>query len=283
MQSMMDKVRKRTLTRRHAPHHPDAPILALEGVSVRYEGSVGLDDVTFNLMEGERVAVVGPNGAGKSTLFKVIAGVIDPRQGVVEVFGHEPGGHVCISYVPQRSQVDWSFPVTVADVVMMGRISRIGPFRIPGTQDWQAVNEALDLVGLSDLSQRQIGELSGGQQQRMFIARSLAQEAELMLMDEPLTGLDVPSREGVLQAMDMLHEKHVTLMVSMHDLKQAAEQYDRIMLLNKEMIAFGTREEVFRRDYLQEAYGGRLHFFEGDLEGLAVEDSCCEGERDESA
>jgi len=283
MRRLIDNVRKGTFSRRHVPHHPDAPILALEDVSVRYEGSVGLDDISFHLMEGERVAVVGPNGAGKSTLFKVIAGVIDPRQGVVEVFGHEPGGHVCISYVPQRSQVDWSFPVTVADVVMMGRISRIGPFRIPGAKDWQAVNEALELVGLSDLSQRQIGELSGGQQQRMFIARSLAQEAELMLMDEPLTGLDVPSRERVLQAMDMLHEKNVTLMVSMHDLKQAAEQYDRIMLLNKEMIALGNREEVFRRDYLQEAYGGRLHFFEGDLEGLAVEDSCCEGEQDESA
>lgn len=283
MRGLMDKVRKKTISRRHAPHHPDAPILALEDVSVRYEGSVGLDDLTFHLMEGERVAVVGPNGAGKSTLFKVIAGVIDPRQGVVEVFGHEPGGHVCISYVPQRSQVDWSFPVTVADVVMMGRISRIGPFRIPGSKDWQAVNDALELVGLSDLSQRQIGELSGGQQQRMFIARSLAQEAELMLLDEPLTGLDVPSRERVLEAMDMLHERNVTLMVSMHDLKHAAERYDRIMLLNKEMIAFGTREDVFRRDYLQEAYGGRLHFFEGDLEGLAVEDSCCEGEQDESA
>ena len=283
MRGLMDKVRKKTISRRHAPHHPDAPILALEDVSVRYEGSVGLDDLTFHLMEGERVAVVGPNGAGKSTLFKVIAGVIDPRQGVVEVFGHEPGGHVCISYVPQRSQVDWSFPVTVADVVMMGRISRIGPFRIPGSKDWQAVNDALELVGLSDMSQRQIGELSGGQQQRMFIARSLAQEAELMLLDEPLTGLDVPSRERVLEAMDMLHERNVTLMVSMHDLKHAAERYDRIMLLNKEMIAFGTREDVFRRDYLQEAYGGRLHFFEGDLEGLAVEDSCCEGEQDESA
>lgn len=283
MKRLMDKVRKKTISRRHAPHHPHAPILALEDVSVRYEGSVGLDDLTFHLMEGERVAVVGPNGAGKSTLFKVIAGVIDPRQGVVEVFGHEPGGHVCISYVPQRSQVDWSFPVTVADVVMMGRISKIGPFRIPGSKDWQAVNDALELVGLSELSQRQIGELSGGQQQRMFIARSLAQEAELMLLDEPLTGLDVPSRERVLEAMDMLHERNVTLMVSMHDLKHAAERYDRIMLLNKELIAFGSREEVFRRDYLQEAYGGRLHFFEGDLEGLAVEDSCCEGEQDESA
>lgn len=278
MVDLLKQLGRGSFVRRHAPHQEDAPILSLESVTVRYEGGVGLDDITFHLMVGERVAVVGPNGAGKSTLFKVIAGVLDPKRGAVEVYGHEPGGHVCISYVPQRSQVDWNFPVTVADVVMMGRISKIGPFRIPSSEDWQEVESALELVGMEDLSQRQIGELSGGQQQRMFIARSLAQEAELMLMDEPLTGLDVPSRDNVLQAMDTLHEKGVTLMVAMHDLKQAAERYNRIMLLNKEMIAFGPPEEVFQRHHLQEAYGGRLHFFEGDMEGLAVEDSCCGGE-----
>lgn len=280
MKRLLDKVWKRTISRRHAPHHPEAPILALKEITVRYEGGVGLDDVTFHLMEGERVAVVGPNGAGKSTLFKVIAGVIDPIEGVVEVYGHEPGGHVCISYIPQRSQVDWNFPVTVADVVMMGRISKIGPLRIPSGEDWSKVERALEVVGLSGHGQRQIDELSGGQQQRMFIARALAQEAELMLLDEPLTGLDVPSRENVLEAMDTLNERGVTLVVSMHDLKQAAERYDRVMLLNKRMIAFGRPDEVFRREYLQDAYGGRLHFFDGEMGELAVEDSCCEGDHD---
>jgi len=283
MKTLIDNLRKRTFSRRYAPHHPDAPILALKDVTVRYESGVGLDDVSFDLMEGERVAVVGPNGAGKSTLFKVIAGVIDPVEGAVEVYGHEPGGHVCISYIPQRSQVDWSFPVTVADVVMMGRISKIGPFRIPSPDDWEEVEEALRLVEMADLSKRQIGELSGGQQQRMFVARSVAQEAELMLMDEPLTGLDVPSRENVMRALNALSAKGVTLMVSMHDLQLAADHYDRIMLLNKSLITFGTPEQVFKREYLAEAYEGRIHFIEGEMDQMVVEDSCCEGERDEMA
>lgn len=283
MVDLLRRLRQGSLHRRYAAHKPDAPILALEDVFVGYENGVALEEVTFDLLAGERVAVVGPNGAGKSTLFKVIAGVMNPDRGEVQIYGHEPGGHVCISYIPQRSQVDWGFPVTVADVVMMGRISKIGPLRIPSPEDWGEVEKALQLVGLSDLSGRQIGELSGGQQQRMFIARSLAQEAELMLMDEPLTGLDVPSRENVMGALDTLTENEVTLMVSMHDLKLAAESYDRIMLLNKRLIALGSPEEVFQKEYLTEAYEGRIHFIEGETGEMAVEDSCCEGDRDELA
>ncbi len=279
MVDLLRRLRQGSLRRRYAAHKPDAPILTLEDVTVRYENGVALKGVTFDLLAGERVAVVGPNGAGKSTLFKVIAGVMNPDQGEVQIFGHEPGGHVCISYIPQRSQVDWGFPVTVADVVMMGRISKIGPLRIPSPEDWRKVEKALQLVGLSELSDRQIGELSGGQQQRMFIARSLAQEAELMLMDEPLTGLDVPSRENVMGALDTLTENEVTLMVSMHDLKLAAESYDRIMLLNKRLIALGSPEEVFQKAYLTEAYEGRIHFIEGEMGEMALEDSCCEGDR----
>lgn len=280
MVDFLRRLRPGSFGRRYAAHQPDAPILAIENVSVDYENGAALDQVTFDLQAGERVAVVGPNGAGKSTLFKVIAGVIHPDEGIVQIYGHEPGGHVCISYIPQRSQVDWRFPVTVADVVMMGRISKIGPLRIPSPEDWREVEKALHLVGLSDLSGRQIGELSGGQQQRMFIARSLAQEAELMLMDEPLTGLDVPSRENVMGALDTLTENEITLMVSMHDLQLASEKYDRIMLLNKRMIAIGSPEEVFKKEYLSEAYEGRIHFIEGEAGEMALEDSCCEGDRD---
>ncbi len=184
----------------HVHHIQDQPILDVKELSVSFEGRSALEGLTFHLHAGERVAVVGPNGAGKSTLFKVIAGVIAPGQGEVKVYGTGPQGHVCIGYVPQRSQVDWSFPVTVADVVMMGRIARLGWLKWPKKEDWAQVHAALEIVGLAELSSRQISQLSGGQQQRMFIAQVLAQEAELILMDEPLSGLDVPSREGILSA-----------------------------------------------------------------------------------
>ncbi len=158
-------------------------MLDVSHLSAGYDGRLALDDVTFHLHTGERVAVIGPNGAGKSTLFKVIAGILAPLSGQVNIAGDQPSGHICIAYVPQRSQVDWSFPVSVADVVMMGRVGKLGPLRWPKTQDWNIVRRSLAVVGMADLSQRQISELSGGQQQRMFIARALAQEAHLVLMD----------------------------------------------------------------------------------------------------
>jgi ABC-type Mn2+/Zn2+ transport system ATPase subunit len=189
---------------------------------VRFDGRVALEEITFHLRRQAR-CVVGPNGAGKSTLFKVIAGVEPPSSGSVQVYGSKPGVHVCIGYVPQRTQVDWSFPVTVADVVMMGRVARIGPLRWPTKKDWAYVRQALETVGLADLAGRQIRQLSGGLQQRMFIARALAQESELMLMDEPFTGLDVPSQEGILTLLDDLHRQDVTVMVATHDLDQAGK------------------------------------------------------------
>ena len=162
------------------------------------------DDISFDLWPGERVAVVGPNGAGKSTLLKVVAGILAPSNGRADVYGYGAGGHICIGYVPQRSNVDWTFPVSVADVVMMGRVAKIGILRQAGRGDWQRVQDALAQVGMEEFAKRQIGELSGGQQQRVFIARALAQEAELLLMDEPLTGLDIPSQEAIFGILDQL-------------------------------------------------------------------------------
>jgi manganese/iron transport system ATP-binding protein len=185
------------------------------------------------------LAVVGPNGAGKSTLFKLIAGVLPSSSGQVTVYGSQPGGHICIAYVPQRSQVDWSFPVSVADVVMMGRVGKLGLFRRPGRKDWDYVHESLAVVGMGDLAGRQIGELSGGQQQRVFIARALAQEAELMLMDEPLTGLDVPSQQDIFEVLAALRARGVTVMIATHDLNLAAERFDRVMLLNRRLLGLG--------------------------------------------
>jgi manganese/iron transport system ATP-binding protein len=256
----------------HTHHKLNKPILDVQNVAVRYNGRVALDDITFHLHEGERIAVVGPNGAGKSTLFKVVAGVLQPNTGKVDIFGSRPREHICIAYIPQRNQVDWSFPVSVEDVVMMGRSAKLGPLNWPHKKDWAYVHHALKTVQLSDLATRQIGQLSGGQQQRMFIARALAQEAELMLMDEPLSGLDTPAQEGLLNLLDTLQNQNVTVMVATHDLDQAARHFDRIMLLNHRMIAFDEPQKVLHTENLLQAYGGRLKV---DPSGTMLVDDCC--------
>jgi manganese/iron transport system ATP-binding protein len=259
----------------HAHHLTNQPILDVQNLTVRYEGRTALEDVTFHLHAGERVAVVGPNGAGKSTLFKVVAGVLTPSEGTVTISGTRPITHVCIGYVPQRSHVDWNFPVSVADVVMMGRSAVLGAFRWPSRRDWDFVRGALETVELSDLRTRQISELSGGQQQRMFIARALAQEAELMLMDEPLTGLDQPSQDGILNLLDTLQKQNVTVMVATHDLDQAGKYFDRVMLLNHRLLGFGPSAEVLKSEQLARAYGNRLRMVDANGNLIALDDSCC--------
>jgi ABC-type Mn2+/Zn2+ transport system ATPase subunit len=259
----------------HEHHEHDQPILDVRKLSVRYDGRMALEQISFHLHAGERVAVVGPNGAGKSTLFKAIAGVLGPTTGEVNVYGSRPRGHVCIAYIPQRSQVDWHFPVSVADVVMMGRSAKLRPLAWPNRQDWIQVRQALATVELDDLAGRQIGQLSGGQQQRMFIARALAQEAELMLMDEPLAGLDTPAQEGLLSLLRRLQEKAVTVMLATHDLQQAAQYFDRILLLNRQIVAFGPADQVLKPELLMQAYGGRLRLMEGEGGLLALDDTCC--------
>jgi len=272
-------IRKSTFPRQHFKHVEDTSILDISNLFVRFDSRLALDDVSFQLHHGERVAVVGPNGAGKSTLFKAIAGVLKPISGEIKVYGHGPGGHICIAYLSQRSQVDWSFPVTVSDVVMMGRIGKLGLLRWPKHRDWEIVHQALVDVGLEELANRQIGELSGGQQQRMFIARALAQEAELMLMDEPLTGLDIGSQESIFTFLDDLQGRGVTVMVATHDLDLAARRFDRVMLLNQRMLGFGVPEQVFTPEQLMSAYGGHIHLVETDDQLLVVADTCCdEGE-----
>lgn len=259
----------------HSHHQTNEPILDVRNLSVRYYGRFALEDVDFHLHAGERVAVVGPNGAGKSTLFKVVAGVLPPTSGTVTISGSRPAAHVCIGYVPQRSHVDWNFPVSVADVVMMGRSAVMGAFRWPTRRDWDFVHNALDTVEIRDLAKRQISELSGGQQQRMFIARALAQEAELMLMDEPLTGLDLPAQEGILNLLDKLQKQHVTVMVATHDLDQAEKYFDRVMLLNRKLLGFGKSSAVLRPEILLRAYGNRLKMVDANGNLMAVDDTCC--------
>jgi ABC-type Mn2+/Zn2+ transport system ATPase subunit len=264
----------------HVEHQPGTPILQIEDLCVSYDGLPALEGVSLKVDTGERIAVVGPNGAGKSTLFKVIAGVLPASSGEVKIAGYGPGGHICIAYLPQRSQVDWNFPVNVSDVVMMGRAGRLGLFHWPKRSDWDYVRQCLQVVAMSHLAQRQINELSGGQQQRMFIARALAQEAELMLMDEPFTGLDMRSQEDILNILGELKQRGVTVLASTHDLNLAGEHFDRVVLLNRRLLGFGLPEQVFTPERLLLAYAGHLRMVQTGDTTLALGDTCCEDEGD---
>ena len=268
---------ERLISRQSFAHDAAAPSIAAERVTVRFDGTVALDDVSFEIAPGERVAVVGPNGAGKSTLFRVIAGVLRPSSGRLTLYGGSPEEHICVAFVPQRTHIDLHFPVNVRDVVLMGRTGRLGLLRRPGRADRRMVEECMELVGVADLAERRIGELSGGQQQRVVIARALAQEAQLMLMDEPLTGLDVNSQDEIYRILDEMRARGVTVLVATHDLGQAAHCYDRVMLLNRRLLGIGAAEDVFTSDLLGQAYGERLRL--ADLPAaLAWGDACCHGE-----
>jgi manganese/iron transport system ATP-binding protein len=270
------------LLSRPPDHIHDEPPIRVEKVGLRLNGDTALEDVDFMLPAGHLVAVVGPNGAGKTTLFRVISGVLRPDTGSVHVYGHTPKGHVCIAYVPQRSQVDLSFPVTVREVVMMGRIRKIGFFRWPRKQDWEYVHNSLDRVGMAEFRDRQIGALSGGQQQRVFLAQALAQEAEVILLDEPLSGLDMPSQEAIFSTLDELKGEGVAIMLATHDLNLAADRFDLVMLLNRRLIAYGKPEDVLTSSSLLEAYGGKVHVLPGEEGAIVLADTCCEGDEEHS-
>lgn len=243
-------------------HDVQAPPIVASELSARYDGDLALQGLTFEVQAGQRLAVVGPNGAGKTTLFKVIAGILDPTHGSIAIHGHGPGKHVCVGYVPQRTQVDLKFPVTVREVVMMGRVRDIGLLRWPRREDWQKVEAALGRVGMAKDRERRIGEISAGQQQRMFLAQAVAQEAKLVLLDEPLSGVDLPNQEAILKILDDLRGDGVTVLVATHDINLASERFDKVMLLNRRIIAFGHPEEVFTQAALEETYGGHLHVIE---------------------
>lgn len=262
-------------TTHRQPHDPGKPCVQLRQVTVSYDGATALEAVTLALSAGDQVAVVGPNGAGKSTLFNLIAGTLKPTQGQVTIYGSGPQGHICVGYVPQRNRIDWRFPVTVQDVVMMGRVGKIGLLRWPRRQDRQLAAQALARVGMGAFANRQIGELSGGQQQRVFLARALAQEAELLLLDEPLTGLDLPSQEAILALLAELRRQGVTVLVATHDLNQAAEHFAKVMLLNRRLIALGAPRDVLTPRLLSQAYGSQLHIVHSAEGDLLLADSCC--------
>lgn len=264
---------------RHLPWKPPAPDLPLEparleveGITVAYNGKPVLQDLTFQVPHAARVAVVGPNGAGKSTLFKAMVGLLPARAGQIRIHGQPLGVHQdCVAYVPQREEVDWRFPVTVSDVVMMGRFGRQGWLRRPNADDRRAVAQSLEQMGIADLANRGIGELSGGQQQRVFLARALAQEPHILLMDEPFTGIDATTQEATLQLLDELSAKQVTAMVSTHDLSLASQRFDLVLLLNRQLVAYGPPQEVFTSQAISRAFGSKVL----RLDDMIVVDDCC--------
>jgi manganese/iron transport system ATP-binding protein len=261
----------------HAAHDTGAPALSVRNLTVKYGSTVALDNVSFDVRRGDQVAIVGPNGAGKSTLFNAITGIAKPTRGQIEIYGSGPEGHICIGYVPQRNRIDWRFPASVYDTVMMGRVGQIGLFRWPSKRDRAKVAAALEQVGLQELADRPIGDLSGGQQQRVFLARALAQEAELLLLDEPLTGLDTPSQEAILTILDDLRRLGTTMLIATHDLQQAAELFPLVMLVNRSIVAYGPAAEVLTANILTRAYGSHVHVVHTPEGDLLVTDTCCSG------
>jgi ABC-type Mn2+/Zn2+ transport system ATPase subunit len=257
---------------RHSP--APTPCLELDGVTVAYGTRTALDNVTLSLPHGARMAIVGPNGAGKSTLFKALVGLLPIQAGTVLLRDRKPGqGDDTIAYVPQREEIDWQFPVTVHDVVMMGRYGRLGWCRRPRAADREIVARCLDELGLAELEGRAISELSGGQQQRVFLARALAQEPHVLLLDEPFTGVDVGAREALLALLDRLRAQGITVLVSTHDMQTAAQRFELVALLNRRLIAAGEPAEAFTPEHLTAAFGGQALFL-GDM---MVVDQCCPG------
>ncbi len=224
-----------------------------------YDGRAALEDVSLSIPGGAMVAVVGPNGSGKSTLLKLLLGLIEPWSGAVGILGQPPrAARPNLGYVPQAAVGDWSFPATVGDVVLMGRCRRIGLFRRPGRADRQAVAEALDRVGMADRVGQQVGELSGGQQQRAFLARALVQEPRVLLLDEPLSGVDALIEHDVYALLRAQCDHGVTVLLTTHNLSTVAEHFDLALFLNRRVAAFGPPGVVFTEENLRAAYGPRM-------------------------
>jgi ABC-type Mn2+/Zn2+ transport system ATPase subunit len=233
--------------------------IELRGVSVGYRGQPALEDVSLTVPAGSMLAIVGPNGGGKSTLLKLLLGLLTPWGGSVTVLGADPvAARANVGYVPQTGSGDWGFPATVGEVVMMGRYRRLGWFRRPGRADWAAVHEALEQVGMSARRDRQVGELSGGQQQRVFFARALVQQPRLLLLDEPLAGVDALTERDIYQLLRDLSNRGVTVLFTTHNLSTVAEQFDLVAFVNRRIVAAGPPHEVFNEETLRATYGSRM-------------------------
>ena len=229
------------------------PVISVQDASVERGGHLALTGITFEVGPGTLMGVLGPNGAGKSTLFDAIVGLLPVAHGSLSVRGADRNG--ALAYVPQRDNINWRFPATVHDVVMMGRGSNIGWFRQPGKTDKKIVRESLERVNLWDRRASRVTELSGGQRQRVFIARALAQDASILLMDEAFSGVDLAAQEDIVEVLHSLRDEGRIVIISTHDLTNIAERFDRILCINHHMCAYGPPHEAFTPAVLEELYG----------------------------
>ena len=250
--------------RRAAAHAEpaDSGGIAVENVTVTYRnGFTALRDASFAIPTGTITALVGVNGSGKSTLFKAIMGFVRAGKGTITILGRPVDRALrenLVAYVPQSEEVDWNFPVLVEDVVMMGRYGHMGMLRIPRAADRAAVAVALERVGMAEFRKRQIGELSGGQRKRVFLARALAQEGRVILLDEPFTGVDIKTEEAIIALLRALRDEGRVMLVSTHNLGSVPEFCDRAVLLNRTVLAYGRTAQVFTQANLERAFGGVL-------------------------
>ena len=237
-------------------------------LTVAYQEKPVLWDVDLHLPAGNLMAIVGPNGAGKTTLIKSVLGLIRPVAGQTLIFGRPYAEQRRrVGYVPQRGSVDWDFPTSVLDVVMMGRYGALGWIRRPGREERERALLALEMVGMADFAGRQISQLSGGQQQRTFLARALVQDAQIYFMDEPFQGVDATTERAIVSLLKQLRAEGRTVVVVHHDLQTVPEYFDWVMLLNVRSIASGPVGEVFTDDNLRRTYGGRIAFLPGNGNG----------------
>ncbi|RWF70381.1 MAG: manganese/iron ABC transporter ATP-binding protein [Mesorhizobium sp.] len=250
--------------------------LAVRGATVTYRnGHTALRDASFEIPTGTITALVGVNGSGKSTLFKAIMGFVRVAKGEIIVLGQPAAAALrknVVAYVPQAEEVDWNFPVLVEDVVMMGRYGHMGMMRLPQAADREAVTAALARVGMSDFRKRQIGELSGGQKKRVFLARALAQDGRVILLDEPFTGVDVRTEDAIIELLRALRNEGRVMLVSTHNLGSVPEFCDRAVLLRNTVLAYGPTGQTFTQANLEKAFGGVLRHFVLGGAGLHEDD-----------
>ena len=246
------------------PSRPRDLAIEVMDLTVAYRDKPVLWDVDMSVPSGVLMAIVGPNGAGKTTLIKAILGLVDISAGRVLVSGKTyEEQRRRVAYVPQRGSVDWDFPTTVLDVVMMGRYGELGWIKRPGAREKQAATEALEKVAMSDYAHRQISQLSGGQQQRVFLARSLVQDADVFLMDEPFQGVDATTERAIVTLLQELRDSGATVVCVHHDLQTVTEYFDWVTLLNVRRIASGPTREIFTEENLRATYGGRMAWLKG--------------------
>ncbi len=235
------------------------PVLEIHDLTVSYDKKPVLWDIDLSVPKGKVIGIIGPNGAGKSTLIKAIMGLIPMSSGYIKLFDEKLDAvRDHISYVPQRESVDWDFPTSVKEVVLMGRYGKLGLFRRPRKADIEVAMDSLRKVGMEAYAERQISQLSGGQQQRIFLARALAQQADLYLMDEPFAGVDAATEKAIIRLLREMAAQNKTVVAVHHDLQSASKYFDWIILLNLRLVASGPTEDVFTPDLLQETYGGKL-------------------------